>query len=97
MAGKVEIIIKKEIILAQSEKLEKIAQSVEEKKICVFARNSKGKTAESINSLIEELNLIGTALSKLMFENADNVRAIAEQFSEIDSDIASAMGSEQIV
>lgn len=91
MAGKVEIIVKKEIILAESAKLERIAKSVEQKKIICSAKNSKGKTPDAVNSLIEELNAVGAALSQLMHENAKNVRLIAEQFSEMDSNISSTM------
>lgn len=91
MAGKIEIVVKKEIILAEASKLERIAQSVSQKRIGTAVSNSKGMTAESINNLIDELNSIGVSLSDLMLENAKNVRLIAEQFSEMDSNISSAM------
>lgn len=91
MAGKIEIIVKKEIILAESAKLERIAQSVAQKKISCSANNSKGNMPDAVNSLIEELNSVGTALSQLMQDNAKNVRLIAEQFSEMDSNISSTM------
>lgn len=85
----VEIVIKKELILSYASKLENIAEKVSQKKITCSISNSKGKTANSINSLIEELNTMGASLSCLMSNNATNVRQIAEQFSAIDADIAS--------
>ncbi len=85
----VEIVIKKELILSYATKLENIAERVSQKKITCSISNSKGKTANSVNSLIEELNTMGASLSCLMSNNATNVRQIAEQFSAIDADIAS--------
>lgn len=85
----VEIVIKKELILSYATKLDNIAESVSQKKITCSVSNSKGKTATSVNSLIEELNTMGAALSCLMSVNATNVRQIAEQFSAVDADIAS--------
>lgn len=85
----VEIVIKKELILSYATKLDNIAESVSQKKITCSVSNSKGKTANSVNSLIEELNAMGTVLSSLMSKNATNVRQIAEQFSAIDAEMAS--------
>lgn len=85
----VEIVIKKELILSYATKLDNLAESVSQKKITCSVSNSKGKTANSVNSLIEELNAMGTVLSSLMSKNATNVRQIAEQFSAIDAEMAS--------
>lgn len=85
----VEIVIKKELILSYATKLDSIAESVSQKKITCNVSNSKGKTANSVNSLIEELNTMGAALSCLMRNNAASVRQIAEQFSAIDAEMAS--------
>ena len=85
----VEIVIKKELILSYATKLDSIAEGVSQKKITCNVSNSKGKTANSVNSLIEELNTMGTVLSCLMRNNAANVRQIAEQFSAIDAEMAS--------
>jgi len=85
----VEIVIKKELILSYATKLDNIAESVSQKKITCSVSNSKGKTANSVNSLIEELNNMGAVLSCLMRKNATNVRQIAEQFSAIDAEMAS--------
>lgn len=89
IVGVVEIAIKKEVVLSNATKLDKIAENVSQKKITSKVNNSKGKTANSINNLIEELNNVGTELGRLMNENAKNVRQIAEQFSAKDSDLAS--------
>lgn len=89
LKGAVEIAIKKEVILSNASKLDKIAEDVSQKRITSRVSNSKGKTASSVNNLIQELNNMGTELGRLMNENAKNVRQIAEQFSESDSDIAS--------
>ena len=88
MAGFIEIAIKKEVILAEATKLDSIANDVSQKKIVSTVNNSKGKTAASINSLIDELNNMGAALGILMNVNAKNVRNIADQFSAKDNDIA---------
>lgn len=89
MASLVEITIKKEVILAKATKLEKIAETVSQKRISGMVSSSKGKVPSSINNLIQELNNMGTALGKLMNKNAKNVRQIADQFSAKDADIAS--------
>lgn len=89
LMGAVEIVIKKELILSYATKLDNIAESVSQKKITCSVSNSKGKTANSVNSLIEELNNMGAVLSCLMSKNATNVRQIAEQFSAIDAEMAS--------
>lgn len=85
----VEIVIKKELILSYATRLDNIAKSVSQKRIACSISNSKGKTTNSVNSLIQELNTLGSALSHLMGTNATNVRQIAEQFSAIDADLAS--------
>jgi len=94
MAGlrdSVEIVIKKEIILSYATKLDNIAKSVYQKRITSSVSSSAGKTANSINSLIEELNTMGAALSSLMRTNAVNIRQIAERFSAVDANMASRL------
>lgn len=89
MAGFIEITIKKEIIQAKATKLDSIAKDVFQKKITGTVNNSKGKTANSMNNLIQELNNMGSALGTLMSTNVENVRNIADQFSAKDTDLAS--------
>ena len=89
IVGVVEIAVKKEVILSNATKLDKIADSVSQRKIISKVNNSKGKTSNSINNLIQELNNMGTELGRLMNANAKNVRQIAEQFSAKDADLAS--------
>ncbi|MCR4615407.1 MAG: hypothetical protein K5756_04585 [Clostridiales bacterium] len=90
MASVVEIMIKKGPILAEATALELIAKSVSSKKIVYTANSSKGRTADSLNELIKELNSMVGDLAKLMHENANNVRRIAEQFASVDTNIAAA-------
>lgn len=91
MAGQLEIIIKREVIRAEAARLRNIARSVSNRKITYTAAHSKGKTAKALNDLITELNSMGSELGRLMFENTDNVLKIAEQFSQKDRSIASAL------
>ena len=88
----VEIVIKQELILSYATKLDHIAESVSQKRIACSVSSSKGKTANSVNSFIEDLNTVGTALSHLMSTNATNVRQIAEQFFAVDAEMASKYG-----
>lgn len=89
LTGTIEISIKREVILSNATKLDKVASCVSQKKITGRISHSKGKTATSVNNLIQELNNMGTELGRLMNENAKNVRQIAEQFSAKDADLAS--------
>lgn len=89
LTGTIEIAIKREVILSNATKLDKVASYVSQKKITGRINHSKGKTVTSVNNLIQELNNMGTELGRLMSENAKNVRQIAEQFSAKDEDLAS--------
>ncbi|MBE6817542.1 MAG: hypothetical protein E7517_00080 [Ruminococcaceae bacterium] len=84
-----ELIIQPKMIESGAARLKQIANSVQSKSIRDGLLSSKGNTADSINSLINQLNAVGQDLSKIMAENAKYVHNIAKEFKQMDNDLAS--------
>lgn len=87
MAGKIELIIREQVILSEASQLDKIASAVASVKIRGHISQSKGANADELETLIENLNAMGDDLSPLMKKNAANVRQIAKEFSAMDKNI----------
>ncbi|MBE6817549.1 MAG: hypothetical protein E7517_00115 [Ruminococcaceae bacterium] len=89
MSSSVEIIVRKQVLLANALQMKKIANSISNKRIDRKCSGSKGDTIDSLNSIVDQLNAVGQDLGKLMLENAVLVENIAIKFGKTDKSIAS--------
>lgn len=89
----VTVAIRELHIISNVDKMKKVQEKVRSSQITSRVDGSKGLVADSLNNVIDELNLMGQTLNSVLEKNTENVSNIASGFKSMDNMLSKRMES----